>query len=121
MNRGYGGALKTGLSAVDTDYAVSFDADGQHQLTDIERLFNLLLEKDADLVVGSRAASKHAHWYRELGKWIIRKVAGLMMPMPLTDLNSGFKLYRTELVKQYIPLCPNSMAFSDVITLIFPQ
>ena len=119
LNRGYGGALKTGLSAVDTDYAVSFDADGQHQLTDIERLFDLLLEKDADLVVGSRAASKHAHWYRELGKWIIRKVAGLMMPMPLKDLNSGFKLYRTELVKQYLPLCPDSMAFSDVITLIF--
>ncbi len=119
LNKGYGGALKTGLMAVDTDYAVSFDADGQHQLTDIEKLFELLLEKDADLVVGCRAGAKYTHWYRELGKWIIRKVAALMMPMPLKDLNSGFKLYRTELVKQYIPLCPNSMAFSDVITLIF--
>jgi glycosyltransferase involved in cell wall biosynthesis len=119
INQGYGGALKTGLMAVDTDYAVSFDADGQHQLTDIEKLFGFFLDNDADLVVGCRTGSKHTYWYRELGKWIIRKVAALMMPMPLKDLNSGFKLYRTELVKQYIPLCPNSMAFSDVITLIF--
>ena len=119
INRGYGGALKTGLLAVDTDYAVSFDADGQHQLNDIEKLFDLLQETDADLVIGSRAGSKHTHWYKELGKWIIRRVAAMMMPMPLKDLNSGFKLYRTDLVKRYLPLCPNSMAFSDVITLIF--
>lgn len=119
INRGYGGALKSGLMAVDTDYAVSFDADGQHQLEDIEKLFSLLLEQDADMVVGSRAGLKHLHWYRELGKWIIRRVAALMMPMPLSDLNSGFKLYRTNLVQKFLPLCPNSMAFSDVITLIF--
>lgn len=119
INRGYGGALKTGLMAVDTDYAITIDADGQHQLSDIEKLLDLMLEKDADMIVGSRVGSKQNHWYRELGKWIIRRVAAMMMPMPLKDLNSGFKLYRTELVKRYIPLCPNSMAFSDVITLIF--
>jgi hypothetical protein len=88
-------------------------------LSDIEKLLDLMLEKDADMIVGSRVGSKQNHWYRELGKWIIRRVAAMMMPMPLKDLNSGFKLYRTELVKRYIPLCPNSMAFSDVITLIF--
>ena len=119
VNRGYGSALKTGLLAVDTDYAVTFDADGQHQLSDIDAIFNLLLEEDADLVVGNRAGSKNTHWYREMGKWIIRRVAAMMVPMPLKDLNSGFKLYRTKLVQRYIPLCPNSMAFSDVITLIF--
>lgn len=119
LNRGYGGALKTGLMAVDTDYAVSFDADGQHRLADIDRLFNILQDQNADMIVGSRAGSKHNHWYRELGKWIIRRVAAMMMPMPLTDLNSGFKLYKTHLLQQYIPLCPDSMAFSDVITPIF--
>jgi glycosyltransferase involved in cell wall biosynthesis len=119
VNRGYGGALKTGLMAVDTDFAVSFDADGQHQLADIDKLFNILQDQNADMIVGSRSGSKHSHWYRELGKWIIRKVAAMMMPMPLTDLNSGFKLYRTSLLQKYIPLCPDSMAFSDVITLIF--
>jgi len=42
-----------------------------------------------------------------------------LMPLPIHDLNSGFKLYRTDLAKKYLPLCPNSMAFSDVIALAF--
>jgi glycosyltransferase involved in cell wall biosynthesis len=118
VNRGYGGALKTGLAAVDTDYAITFDADGQHKLDDIPRLVQKMTETDADMVIGSRTLNK-GHWYRELGKWMIRKIAGLMMPMPLKDLNSGFKLYRTDLVQRYLSLCPDSMAFSDVIALIF--
>lgn len=119
VNRGYGGALKTGLMAVDTEYAVSFDADGQHRTEDIDTLFTELLQHNADMVVGSRDNTIHGNWYRELGKSIIRGIAGMLMPMPLKDLNSGFKLYRTSLLKQYLPLCPDSMAFSDIITLIF--
>ena len=41
------------------------------------------------------------------------------MPLPINDLNSGFKLYRTEPAQRYSVICPNSMAFSDVITLTF--
>ena len=41
------------------------------------------------------------------------------MPLPIHDLNSGFKLYRTELIHRYASLCPNTMAFSDVATLTF--
>ncbi len=118
LNRGYGGALKTGLQAVDTEFSVTFDADGQHKLEDIPRLYEVLEKEDADMVVGARFTRK-PHWYRELGKWIIRRIAALMMPMPLKDLNSGFKLYRTDLVQKYLDLCPNSMAFSDVIAMIF--
>ena len=119
VNRGYGGALKTGLAAVDTEFAVTFDADGQHKLDDIPRLVQTLLQSNADMVIGSRTINNKNHWYRELGKWLIRKIAAMMMPMHLKDLNSGFKLYRTELVQQYLHLCPDSMAFSDVITLVF--
>jgi hypothetical protein len=43
------------------------------------------------------------------------------MPLPVKDLNSGFKLYRTEYAQHYLHVCPTSMAFSDVITLVFIQ
>ena len=41
-----------------------------------------------------------------------------MLPVRIRDLNSGFKLYRTAVAQQYINFCPNSMAFSDIITLV---
>jgi glycosyltransferase involved in cell wall biosynthesis len=118
LNRGYGGAIKTGILAAETSYVVTIDADGQHQIDDIESLFNYACDTDADMVVGDRGKSTSG-WFREAGKSLIRAFTRLLMPLPIHDLNSGFKLYRTDLAKRYIHLCPDAMAFSDVITLIF--
>ena len=119
VNRGYGGAIKTGIRNTDTPYLVTMDADGQHALEDIDMLYNLAQEKNADLIVGNRGAMGDANPYRAVGKRIIRTFARILMPLPIEDLNSGFKLYRTELAKKYIKICPDTMAFSDVITLAF--
>jgi glycosyltransferase involved in cell wall biosynthesis len=119
VNRGYGGALKTGISQAVTDYVVTIDGDGQHNLEDVEKVFEFAIEKDADMVVGKRDEKNSSGLYRSIGKTIIRTFTRTLIPLPITDLNSGFKLYRTELVKKYITVCPESMAFSDVITLVF--
>jgi glycosyltransferase involved in cell wall biosynthesis len=119
LNRGYGGALKTGLLEADTPYAITMDADGQHALSDIDLLLQFAIEKDADMVVGKRNNNGRSGMYRNIGKWIIRRFAGLLMPIHISDLNSGFKFYRTRFVQRYLHICPDSMAFSDVITLIF--
>jgi len=119
INRGYGGALKSGIRAADTDYVVTIDADGQHHLEDIEALFDELRVSDADMVVGSRKGLKSASLYRDLGKRLIRFVANLLLELHIHDINSGMKIYDTKLARRYLPLCPDSMAFSDVITLVF--
>jgi glycosyltransferase involved in cell wall biosynthesis len=119
VNRGYGGALKSGLRQVKTKYCVTLDADGQHDLGDVENMFQTIVREEADLIVGNRRGNKASGWYRELGKSIIRRVAKMMMPLKIYDINSGLKMYDTQLVQKYLQLCPDSMAFSDVITLTF--
>jgi glycosyltransferase involved in cell wall biosynthesis len=119
LNKGYGGALKAGLRETQTEFVITMDGDGQHFLSNVSLIFDYARTKDADMVVGSREGAAHKDAYRELGKWIIRTFTGVLVPLPIKDLNSGFKLYRTELVQNYLHLCPDSMAFSDVITLIF--
>jgi len=119
VNRGYGGAIKTGILRAGTPYVVTMDADGQHELGDLEKMLGFCLEKDADLVVGNRGKQGSSGLYRSIGKWMIRKFAVLLMPVHISDLNSGFKLYQTDLAQRYISICPDSMAFSDVITLVF--
>lgn len=118
VNRGYGGAIKTGIKAVQTPYVITMDADGQHRLADIPVLYNALRQQDADMIVGSRMQHKEDP-YRKLGKNLIRFIAALLMPMNIKDINSGMKIYRASLAKQYMQLCPDSMAFSDTITLAF--
>jgi len=117
INKGYGGAIKTAVSSVDTTYCITIDADGQHDLNDIEKLYNELKSSDADMVVGRRNAG--GSYYRSAGKSLIRSVAKLLMPIHVHDLNSGMKIYSTALAKQYLHLYPNSMAYSDVIALVF--
>jgi len=119
VNRGYGGALKTGISHVTTPFLVTMDGDGQHSPHDVERILRFAIESDADMVVGRRDERASSGAYRTFGKFLIRSFTKILMPLPITDLNSGFKFYRTDLAKRYMTVCPDSMAFSDVMTLVF--
>ncbi|MEI6899498.1 MAG: glycosyltransferase family 2 protein [Bacteroidota bacterium] len=119
LNKGYGAAIKSGIAACDTEYCITIDADGQHRLEDIERLFDCIKSKDADMIVGSRKGSKSASYSRGIGKIIIRFIARILMHVPVQDINSGMKACRTELAKKYLHLVPDTMSYSDIITLIF--
>ena len=124
VNRGYGGALISGLQLSQTRFSVTLDADGQHRLEDVSRLLEKQQEVDADLVVGARAddSGGGSGLYRALGKKLIRFTAGrLVDDLPISDLNSGMKLYDTKLAQRYLRLCPDGMAFSEVLPLIFIQ
>lgn len=118
VNRGYGGAIKSAIRAATTDHVITIDADGQHVLDDIPRLHARLVAEDADLVVGNRDANPQG-LYRRFGKSIIRAVAKVLMPLHVRDINSGIKVYDTALAQKYIRLCPDSMSYSDTITLVF--
>ena len=118
LNRGYGGALKSGILASRTEYSIFVDSDGQHKMEDVLNLHELIIERDADMIVGSRQGQR-GHWFRELGKTLIRSIARILMKVPIYDINSGMKIFRTDLAKDYIHLYPNTMAFSDIICLVF--
>lgn len=119
VNRGYGGAIKTGVKHADTQFVVTIDADGQHDLNDVLKLHQQIKETDADMIVGSRMAHKNASAYRGVGKWLIRSFAKILLPIHIQDINSGMKMYSTEMAKRYIRLCPDHMAYSDIIAMVF--
>jgi glycosyltransferase involved in cell wall biosynthesis len=119
VNRGYGGALKSGILRTETPLLVTMDADGQHDLSDVIALYRYIVETDADMLVGSRTAQRDASRYRSVGKALIRWFARLLLPIHIHDLNSGMKIYETCLAQRYLVLCPDHMAFSEIITMVF--
>jgi len=57
LNRGQGAALQTGIEFAlqrGAAYVVTFDADGQHRVEDIQRLIEPILRGDCDIALGSR-------------------------------------------------------------------
>jgi len=119
VNRGYGGAIKTGIRNADSEFVATIDADGQHDPNDILELLSGIRKSDADMIVGSRIGQAEASLYRGIGKRVIRAFARLLMPIEIEDINSGMKIFRSELARRYIRLCPDHMAFSDIITMVF--
>ena len=119
VNRGYGGAIKTGIRNTETTYVITIDADGQHELSDVKSLYQCLKEHNADMVVGSRKGQREASFYRGIGKNMIRWFAKMLLPIHIYDINSGMKIYNTDVAIKYLGLCPDHMAYSDIIAMVF--
>lgn len=57
INRGLGAALKTGMVVAfnkNADYILTFDADGQHEISDIPKVVKPLQDGEADACIGAR-------------------------------------------------------------------
>ncbi len=118
VRRGYGGAVKTGISLAPTGLIATFDADGQHDAHDLVALVQMLRDHDADMVTGMRRGGSVGA-YRSLGKWIIRRITRMLLPITIQDLNTGIRVFDAALGRRYAPLLPDSPALCDVMTLLF--
>ena len=106
FNLGIGGALRTGFRfAVDSGYqrAIQFDADGQHDATQIAALL-APLDDGADMVVGSRFAGvgdyrvgRSRGLAMGLLRWSITRLAGKRF----TDTSSGFRAFDREVLELF--------------------
>jgi glycosyltransferase involved in cell wall biosynthesis len=98
VNLGQGAALETGMIyalRAGTDIAVHFDADGQHDCAQIERLTAPIVEGKADVVFGSRFLRKEDRaqvpwWKRILLRGGIL-ISWAMTGMLLSDTHNGFR------------------------------
>lgn len=96
VNLGQGAALQTGIQFALTKkakYIVTFDADGQHQPSDIEKLLAPLESNEADISLGSRFIINNSGI--PAGKRILLKMARffnyLFTGLLLTDAHNGLR------------------------------
>lgn len=92
---GYGGALKEGLLAARGDWVVTMDGDLSHPPEQIEEL--LARRHDAEVVVCSRyvpGASAEVSMWRAFLSWVLNRIYGRVLAIPVLDSSSGFRVYR---------------------------
>ena len=107
-NMGYGTAINSIFQKskeVNTDLLVTFDADGQHRVEDIEKVIEPIKNNDADLVIGSRFLDKKSDVpnYRKIGIKVITQVTNASIKKKLTDSQSGFRAYNKQVLSQISP------------------
>ncbi len=114
-NKGYGAALKVGIRAAEREIVVTFDADGQFDTNEIEKLVNAL--NDCDMAVGVRPQGAGSPTLRKPGKWLLGKTANYLAQTDIPDLNCGFRALRVETAKRFLNLLPNGFSFTTTLTL----
>lgn len=108
-NLGYGGAIRSiflKAKELEGDVLVTFDADGQHRIEDIENVTTPIINQEADLVIGSRFlddSEKEVPQYRKVGIKLITKITNASIKEKLTDSQSGFRAYSKKVVDELNP------------------
>ena len=117
-NRGYGAAIRQGIHAARGAVIAITDADGTYPN---DRLPEMVKELDGfDMVVGART-SDHGTWraLRRPMKWLIRLLAELTAGRRIPDLNSGFRVFRADVARQFANQLPARFSCSTTLTMSF--
>ena len=106
VNLGIGGAVQTGfLFAVRNNYniAVQFDGDHQHYTSEITKIIQPIVDKQADVVIGSRFLEKSDSWksslLRRVGIKLFEIANFLLTKQRITDNTSGFRAYNYKAIQ----------------------
>ena len=108
-NLGYGSGIRSifqKAKEIESDILVTFDADGQHQVQDIEKVIEPILKNKADIVIGSRFLDNKnvsAPEYRKIGIKLITKVTNSTLKEKITDSQSGFRAYNKDVITKLDP------------------
>ena len=106
INRGLGGALGTGIKCAllyNPKVIITFDADGQHDPKDIEKIAKPILEDNYDVVIGSRLMDenevKNMPKIKRIGNWGLNLLTYLMGGHFITDSQSGLRAFSNKSAK----------------------
>jgi len=120
INRGLGAAIKTGIEYAKekkADIMVTFDGDGQHDPSDIEKIIWPVFQKKADLVIGSRfKKSKNVPLDRFFLNWFANFITLLLYGVVTTDSQSGLRAFSKKALN-VVDFKGERMDFSSEILL----
>lgn len=121
INRGQGAALKTGIDFAlrqGAEIIVTFDADGQHQVSEIIKLTSPVSSGKFDVALGSRFLNKETAAKVPFMRRVLLKcsvfITRMFYGIKLTDTHNGFRAFSRK-AAQKIKIKSNKMEHASEI------
>lgn len=118
-NKGNGAAVKAAIRNATGDVLLILDADGQHDPHDIPRLLDLM--DRYDMAVTQRSHESHASRARGWGNLLLARFASYVAQMNVTDLTSGFRAMRVDVIREFLHLLPNRYSWPTTSLMCFAK
>lgn len=102
INRGLGAALKTGMVASlnkGAKYVLTFDADGQHEISDIAKVVEPLQEGKADACIGARPL-KDMPISKSFANFVMNFLTLIFYGRNVKDSQSGLRAFTADAASQ---------------------
>lgn len=118
QHHGRGKAIRTGIKYARGDAIMFQDADLEYDPDDIVHLVSELEDPTVSVVYGSRTMNARHHGYRSYvwGARLLTTIVNRLWGPGLTDLYTGYKLFRSTLLKS-IPLISDGFEMEAELTI----
>ncbi len=99
INSGKGNALKQGFASSRGSHVLLLDGDLDLSPASITTFFDIMAEKRADIVIGSKRHPDSVidyPWHRRLASSVYYALVRLLVGLPVSDTQTGMKLFTRE-------------------------